>query len=234
MTTPDPVLTEQVADAIYARLVSGEWSSGTWLRQSQLAAEFEVSRTPIREALQTLSERGVVELVPKRGARIRLPTLRELREAYQVRAVLEGYAAAAAADLASQDQLDRLLAAERLFQESVDAFDGRGGTAGRDADGDAGADRWQAANDQFHDVIHEAAHNEVLASTIKTLHQRFPRNLTWGALGDLRLLSENVDQHRAIREAIEQRDVAAAHDLMQAHVERSGELLARRLTTLPD
>jgi DNA-binding GntR family transcriptional regulator len=227
MTDTDPALTERVADAIHARVISGEWPAGTWLRQSQLAEQFQVSRTPIREALQTLSARGVVELIPNRGARIRLPTLRELREAYLVRAVLEGLAADLAADLASQNQLDRLLAAERLFQASVEAFAaGDDGTA-------AGGQRWHTANDEFHEVIHEAAHNEVLASTIQTLHRRFPRNLTWGVLGDLRLLSENVEQHRAIREAIERRDRVAARELMQAHVERSGELLASRLTTLP-
>src|SRR5262249_33706919 len=154
----DPALTERVADAIHARVISGEWPAGTWLRQSLLAEQFQVSRTPIREALQTLSARGVVELIPNRGARIRLPTLRELREAYLVRAVLEGLAADLAADLASQDQLDRLLAAERLFQASVEAF-----AAGDNGSGDAGGQRWQAANDEFHEVIHEAAHNEVLA-----------------------------------------------------------------------
>lgn len=227
MTETDAALTERVADAIHARVVSGDWPAGTWLRQSQLAEEFAVSRTPIREALQTLSERGVVELIPNRGARIRLPTLRELREAYVVRAVLEGVAADAAADLATQEQLDRLLAAERMFEDAVEAYASDG-----DA-GDASGQRWQAANDEFHEVIHEAAHNGVLASTIKTLHRRFPRNLTWEVLGDLRLLNENVDQHRAIREAIERRDGAAARELMQAHVERSGELLAGRLRSLP-
>jgi len=223
----DPALTERVADAIHARIVSGDWPAGTWLRQNTLATEFEVSRTPIREALKTLTERGVVEQIPHRGARVRLPTLRDLREAYQVRAVLEGLAAEVAADLATQDQVDRLLAAETLFEEAVNAFaveGNRGAVSGRN---------WQAANDAFHEVLHEASHNEVLRTTIQQLHRRFPRNLTWGVLSDLRLLTENVSQHRAIREAVERRDGVAARELMQAHIRRSGELLATRLTDLP-
>lgn len=227
-TDNDTALSERVADAIHARIVSGDWPPGTWMRQSQLAEEFEVSRTPIRAALQMLTERGVLELIPNRGARIRQPTLRELQESYAVRAVLEGMAAAAAADLASQAQIDRLLAAERLFEEAVETV--ASGNKSRSA---RGALRWQTANDEFHLAIHEAAHNTVLANTIRTLHRRFPRNLTWGVLGDLRLLSENVDQHRAIRQAIERRDSEAACSLMQAHIKRSGELLARRLTVLP-
>jgi DNA-binding GntR family transcriptional regulator len=227
MDNSDPALTERVADAIHARIVGGDWPAGTWLRQNTLAAEFEVSRTPVREALKTLSERGVVEQIPHRGARVRLPTLRDLREAYTVRAVLEGLAAEIAADLATQDQMDRLLAAEKMFEDAVNAFaeDGaRGVNSGRS---------WQAANDAFHEVLHEASHNEVLRATIQQLHRRFPRNLTWGVLSDLRLLTDNVSQHRAIREAVERRDGVAARELMQAHIRRSGELLAARLTSLP-
>jgi DNA-binding GntR family transcriptional regulator len=227
MDNVDPALTERVADAMHARIVSGDWPAGTWLRQNTLAAEFEVSRTPIREALKALSERGVVEQIPHRGARVRRPTLRDLREAYTVRAVLEGLAAQIAADLATQDQMDRLLAAEKLFEEAVNAFA---------ADGDhsvASGRSWQAANDAFHEVLHEASHNELLRTTIAQLHRRFPRNLTWGVLSDLRLLTDNVSQHRAIREAVERRDGVAANELMQAHIRRSGELLATRLTNLP-
>jgi DNA-binding GntR family transcriptional regulator len=148
-------------------------------------------------------------------------------EAYTVRAVLEGLAAQIAADLATQDQMDRLLAAEKLFEEAVNAFA---------ADGDhsvASGRSWQAANDAFHEVLHEASHNELLRTTIAQLHRRFPRNLTWGVLSDLRLLTDNVSQHRAIREAVERRDGVAANELMQAHIRRSGELLATRLTNLP-
>jgi DNA-binding GntR family transcriptional regulator len=227
----DAALTERVADAIHARVISGEMPAGSWLRQSQLAEEFDVSRTPIRAALQALSERGVLELIPNRGARIRLPTRRELQESYAVRAALEGMAAAEAADLASQAQLDRMLAAESLFERAVQAFDGP--TNGGAGQGARAGEPWHEANDAFHTAIHDASHNGVLVATIRTLHQRFPRNLTWGVLGDLRLLTENVAQHRAIREAIERRDAEAARSLMQSHVQRSGELLATRLTALP-
>jgi DNA-binding GntR family transcriptional regulator len=220
-----PRRTEQaLADEIHARLIEGDWSEDGWLRQAQLAEEFRVSRTPIRQALQTLSERGVVELIPNRGARIRVPTQRELGEAYVVRAVLEGVAAEAAAELASQEQLARLLAAERLFTKSVQAFaEGAAGIAESRA-------AWQAANDDFHEVLQEASYNQVLHATIRTLHLRFPRNLTWGVLDDVRLLTENVKQHRAICEAVERRDGPAARALMEDHVRRSGNLLTTRLT----
>ncbi|WCB91777.1 putative D-xylose utilization operon transcriptional repressor [Baekduia alba] len=217
---------ERLTDAIHARVMSGELPAGAWLRQSRLATEFDVSRTPIREALQTLSERGVVELHPHRGARVRVPTLREIHEAYFVRAELEGIAAALAADLASQEQVDRLKAAEQLFEEAVASFQVDGDTD------DATRRTWQSANDAFHEVIHEASHNDVLRETLAGLHRRFPRNLTWGVLDDARLLKDNVAQHRRIREAIEARYGEGARTLMRDHVQRSGDLVASRLPDL--
>jgi DNA-binding GntR family transcriptional regulator len=221
-------LAARVADVIQARVASGELATGTWLRQSALAREFQVSRTPIREALQTLRARGLVELIPNRGARVRLPSLREIREAYFLRAELEGLAAELAADLISQSQLDRLRDAERLFEESVAAF---AAERTRRPPEPTVQETWLTANDLFHEVVQEASHNELLAATIAGLHQSFPRNLTWGVLDDLRLLEDNAAQHRLIREAIEARDGASARRLMVAHIKRSGELIAARSMT---
>jgi DNA-binding GntR family transcriptional regulator len=220
---------ELLADAIHERIISGELPTGSWLRQSQLASEFDVSRTPIREALQTLSERGVVELLPHRGARVRLPTRREIEEAYFVRAELEGIAVVLAADLATQAQVDRLRDAERLFEQAVASFDANADEATTEST----RRRWQEANDAFHTVLHEASHNDVLRETLVGLHRRFPRNLTWGVLDDARLLRENVEQHRRIREAVEARDGEAARAAMREHIQRSGELLVRRLPDFP-
>jgi DNA-binding GntR family transcriptional regulator len=226
----DADLAGRVADEIQARVASGELPLGSWLRQDALAREHRVSRTPIREALQTLRARGIVELIPNRGARVRPRSAREVHEAYFLRAELEGLAAELAADLISQAQLDRLREAERMFGESVAAF-----ATQRASDGTAPqVERtWLRANDLFHEVIQEASHNQLLAATIAGVHRSFPRNLTWGVLDDLRRLEENVEQHRLIREAIETRDGTGARRLMVAHVKRSGELVASRAYDAP-
>ncbi|MDE3134919.1 MAG: FCD domain-containing protein, partial [Acidobacteriota bacterium] len=79
------------------------------------------------------------------------------------------------------------------------------------------------------EVVQEASSNQQLRQTIRSLHRSFPRNLSWEALGqDLRLLEENVTQHRAIRVAVENADGMAARQLMVQHVKRSGELVALR------
>src|SRR5688500_5970879 len=86
-------LVSSIADEIRAGIMTGRFSLGSRLRQNSLASEFGVSRTPIREALRWLHAEGVVDLVPNRGAVVRGLTPRELRDAYRVRAELEGLAA---------------------------------------------------------------------------------------------------------------------------------------------
>ena len=214
---------ERVAGAIQARVLSGAVPVGTRLRQESLAEEFGVSRTPVREALRQLQATGLVELEPNRGAVVRGPSAREIREAYEVRAELEGLAAELAAERISDRDLLRLREAQALFRESVTTLIER--RARRPAPW-RDESVWVRANDLFHQAILDAAGNGRLNTTIADLHRSFPRDLTWVALSQSsRLLAENVDQHEAILEAIERRDPAEARRRMIEHVRSAGELV---------
>lgn len=214
-------LVDQLASKLRDQILSGELDIGSQLRQSTLAEQFEVSRTPIREALRKLESEGLVELIPHRGALVRGPTPREIREAYEVRAELEGLAAERAADWITEEQLRRLAEANRRFQDyASEASD----MASEDI---KHTRKWVEANDTFHEVIQEAARNDMLMQTIGGLHRAFPRNLTGIALGrDPRLVKQNAAEHARILDAIESRDGAAARSAMTDHVRRSGEIVA--------
>jgi DNA-binding GntR family transcriptional regulator len=215
---------ERLAGAIQAQVLSGALPVGTRLRQEALAAQFGVSRTPVREALRQLAATGLVELLPNRGAIVRGPSARELREAYEVRAELEGLAAELAAARISDRDLVRLREAQALFRKSVTTLVAR--RARRPA---LWKDEsvWVRANDLFHQAILDAAANGRLSDTIADLHRSLPRNLTWAALSrSSRLLEENVEQHERILEAIEERDPVEARRRMIEHVRSAGELVA--------
>lgn len=204
-------LVDRLAAEIETRVLSGGIPPGARLRQEALAAEFGVSRTPVREALRKLQAKGLVELVPNRGAVVRRPSARDIREAYEVRAELEGLAAELATRRIADGELLRVREAVALLRRS--------GTTPR---------AWVRANDLFHQTILAAAANDRLSATIAELHRSFPRDLTWGALaGNSRLLEENVEQHRAILEAIERGDGSEARRRMVAHVRSAGELVTR-------
>jgi DNA-binding GntR family transcriptional regulator len=215
-------LVDEVAQKIQGRIMAGSIPIGSWLRQESLATEFGVSRTPIREALRKLQASGVVEFVPNRGALVRGPTVRDIREAYEIRAELEAYAAELATHWIRPDQLERLREAEAMFRDSVaDLVEGR--THGADS---AAEENWFHANTVFHEVVQEAAQNQRLRAMIADLHRSFPRNLTWAALREnVRLLDENVAQHHRIREAIERGQADVARREMGEHVRFAKELV---------
>jgi DNA-binding GntR family transcriptional regulator len=229
MATVDPepgaALSEVLAEEIHRRILSGEIPVGSWLRQDALATEFEVSRMPVREAFRILGGRGVLELVPRRGALVQGPTPRDIRESHEVRAELEGYAAELAAD-----RIDRVQVAE--LAELADAFDEIAAGA-LEADGDAdpaelGA-RWASVNDRFHALILEAADNSHLTVSVQELRRRVPHNTTFSVIaGNRRQLELNAADHRKIYEAIEAAEGAKARRLIRQHILRASELIARR------
>lgn len=222
-------LVDQLAADIQSRVLSGAFPSGTWLRQSALASEFGVSRTPIREALRKLQAGGLVELQPHRGALVRGLSAREIRDAYEVRAALEALAAELAAQRIRHDQLDELRDAQDQFRAGLAAT-----VAARERADSAGGDEqraaaWGRANDQFHQVIQQAAGNDVLVSTLARLHRSFPRDLSRIVLAESTpLLRANVQEHEEIVTALEHHDAAGAGELMRRHVRHAGELVTLR------
>ena len=229
MTASADALVDELAARIQTRVLNGEIETGTWLRQESLAAEFGVSRTPVREALRKLQATGLVEVQPRRGALVRGVSTRDIREAYEVRAELEGLAAELAAARIRDRELQRLRDAQALFRQSVASLLAwRDRRPADDLPPDAYAE-WNRGNDLFHLAIQSVAGNARLSAMLADLHRSFPRDLTWLVLGEnARLLDENVAQHEAILDAIARHDSKAARRRMVEHVRRAGELVTRR------
>lgn len=226
-TSERRALVDKLAATLQARVLSGELPTGARLRQEALAEEFGVSRTPVREALRKLQASGLVEVRPNRGALVRGLSAREVRDAYEVRAELEGLAAELAALHPHQEDIDALREAQREFRAALDeAVDARGRS---EPPSEEISLRWGRANDLFHQTIQHAGGNAVLEATLTHLHRSFPRDLSRTVLREsTTLLQENVHEHEAIIDAIDRRDPAAARELMVKHVRRAGGLITRR------
>ena len=211
-------LVDHLAQQIQARIMSGALARGTRLRQEALADEFGVSRTPVREALRQLQSSGMLVVEPRRGAIVHGPSSRDIREAYLVRAELEGIAAELATELVNDEQLERLRGAVDRFQTMATELTGADRSASLVPDADVA---WAAANETFHNVVLEAADNHRLRATVEHLYLSgaIPRDLAWAALSQsARLLHEDAEQHAQILAAIEAgRAIAGAQADAPAH-----------------
>src|SRR5882757_3624862 len=117
--SPDIKLVNKLVEQIHAKIALGEYGPGDRLRQKLLAEEFKVSRTPIREALRLLEAKQVISQAHRHSAVIRVPSAREIRETYQVRAELEGLATELAAQWITDGQLGELRRIHGQFVRSV-------------------------------------------------------------------------------------------------------------------
>jgi DNA-binding GntR family transcriptional regulator len=150
--------------------------------------------------------------------------------AYQVRAELEGLAAAIATPRLSKDQLNRLLHASAQFDAIVAELSLA--EVNRQAASDERRRAWTAANDEFHETLLHAGENLELVQAVNALHLRFPRNLSLRAIGDsLGLAKKNANEHTMIRLAVEAGDSERARVEMRSHVLSSGELVGAWLDT---
>lgn len=223
--TVDIHLVDKLVVEIQGRISDGDIPIGSWLRQERLAQELGVSRMPIREALRQLQAVGAVEIIANRGARVRLPSTLDVIEVYAVRGLLEGNAGAAAAQLITSDQIERLQAANEKFKQIINDLESKKRGAEKAAQA-----RWREATSQFQAVIIEACGNRTLAEVVEGLHRKIPRNLAWlGLGGDLRRLKRNAAEHQQILDAINNGDSERARELLTARADHASELLVRTL-----
>ena len=89
-------------------IVEGRLVAGEWINELEFCAQFEISRTPLREALKVLASEGLVELVPRRGAHVARLSMREIVDLFEALGAVEGIAAELAAARMSAADLDKL------------------------------------------------------------------------------------------------------------------------------
>ena len=215
---------DDIARVLEDEIVGGLIAPGTVLRQEQLSERFEVSRTPVREALRRLAALGLVSFEPNRGVRVRSVSPAELREAYLVRAELESLATEVATPRMTAADLEALDAAEERFSALTLQLreQARHGLASESPL----FVEWMQANYAFHDVIYGVAAMPFVERLAKSARRTFIGDRVWSARVELdELYAKNDLQHRAIRDAIAAGSAAGARLLAREHVLSSGRLL---------
>jgi DNA-binding GntR family transcriptional regulator len=222
---------DELALEIERAIIAGDIEPGTVLRQETLSERFEVSRTPVREALRRLAALGLVSFEPNRGVRVRSISAHELREAFLVRAELEALATEVATPKMTPDDLAEMDRIERRFGElTLELRDQARSGAPRDASLFV---EWMQANYAFHDVVYRVADLPLVERIAKSARRTFIGDRAWQARAELdELYAKNDLQHRAIREAIGAGSAQAARVLAREHVLSSNRLIEVVLETL--
>jgi len=209
---------DDIARVLEDEIVGGVIPPGTVLRQEQLSERFEVSRTPVREALRRLAALGSVSPA-------------ELREAHLVRAELEALATEVATPRMTPADLEALDAAERRF--SALTLELREQARRGSASESPLFVEWMQANYAFHDVIYAVAAMPLVERLAKGARRTFIGDRVWSARAELdELYAKNDLQHRAIREAIAAGSAAGARLLAREHVLSSGRLMESVIESL--
>ena len=117
------LLHQEVVRVIFRSLIQGKIRPGERLVEEQIAAELGVSRSPIRRALVEMSQNGIVDLVPRKGARIKSWSINEIIDFWRFRVLIEGLAVEQAVERMSQEEIDGLLKVMQDLEKAVLADD---------------------------------------------------------------------------------------------------------------
>jgi DNA-binding GntR family transcriptional regulator len=194
------------------QIITGEIKPGQRLDERDLAERFEVSRTPVREALRGLQERGLVEIMPRRGVIVATISLDGLGELLEAQCELEALVARRAAESMTPMERKEL---ELLHQQ---------GALQAESGDQAG---YLETNDQFHATIARGTHNAVLITMLGDLRDRlapFRRAQTY-----VDRLAVSHDEHDAIVRAIFAGDPEAAFIAMRDHDARLSNNVLRMI-----
>lgn len=203
--TPDR-RTDRVRGVLEEMIVEGFFADGERLDEVKLSDQLKVSRTPLREAFQSLAASGLVELRPRRGAFVRFPALDEVVEMFDVMAEIEALCGRYAARRMTQHDLEEIQAALLLCEKAVEQND---------------PDDYYQANQTFHQLIYAASGNRFLAAEAERLHRRLKpfRRLQLRMRGRP---AESLREHRAIVSALADGDETRVTQAMRDHIAVQG------------
>jgi DNA-binding GntR family transcriptional regulator len=208
---------ETLRDAIEEMIAVGKLAPGQHLDETELAAAFGVSRTPIRETLILLASMGLVVIRPRRGAVVAELGPQELLERFEVMSELEAVIGRLAARRMTPAEQEALLAAHAACKEAVDAND---------------PDDYYVKNEAFHEAIYAGSHNQFLVEQARSLYRRLrPYRRLQLRVRDR--VNNSYAEHEGLVRAILAGDGELAARLAREHVMIQGQRFSDLMASLP-
>lgn len=201
-------LSSQAYETVRAMIISKELSPGQKIVQDKLAEDLGISRTPLRSALQMLEGEGLIESLPRKGVIVKEFKDEEVVEIYDCRMALEGTAIRLFTERASTQEI---LDLRNMFTPFLK--------------GDIDESVYSVVDGEFHDAIMEGCGN----SFLHKIFQQSNLLVCIDLIGLLRSPKETLPEHMAIIDAIENRDADLAESLAKLHLDKTKQLILKRI-----
>uniref|UniRef100_UPI003100EA1C GntR family transcriptional regulator n=1 Tax=Neorhizobium sp. EC2-8 TaxID=3129230 RepID=UPI003100EA1C len=208
---------DELRDHLEEMILDGRLAPGERLDEMELSRRFGLSRTPVREAIKSLLAIGLIETRGRQGTHVALLSIPAIIEMFDVMASLEGLCAKLAARRAT---LNERAAMRAVHEELVKAYEG----------GDPVA--FYKVNQQFHDLLYEAAHTHFIAEQAIQLRRRIGAYRLRATYQPGRMLG-TLTEHVRIMDAIDAGDPDAAQKAASDHVQLLGDQLTDFISSLP-
>ncbi|MCP5281902.1 MAG: GntR family transcriptional regulator [Rhodoferax sp.] len=197
-------LHEEVTNRIRDMIVESKLVPGERIQELELAQQLGVSRTPIREALKVLTSEGLVELLPLRGAIVKVFTDKDAHDMLDVIALLEAFAGERACK-AEQSRIDAILDMHERMQQLYEQRQRL---------------EYFVLNQQIHEALIALADNETLSMTHAILSKRM-RSLRYSGNSGAENWAAALAEHTRMMEALARRDGPALASAMREHIQNT-------------
>jgi len=195
-------LHEEIAGSLRQMIFDGELEGGIRVPEKQLCERFDISRTPLREALKVLANEGLITLLPNKGARVSKLTPEDIDEVFPIMGALEAVAGEMAAGAISEEGIAEIralhyqMALHHTRKERLEYF---------------------SLNQQIHERILEAAGNPTLSQMYKTLSGRIRRARYIANISQARW-DQAMQEHETILQTLVERQGERLGELLKTHL----------------
>jgi DNA-binding GntR family transcriptional regulator len=205
-----------VYQQIKERLLEGTYVAGERLQVEALKTQFQVSKQPVMEALRRLADEGLVDIIPQVGCAVSRYPQREVTDFFRFFAGMEGVLVEIAVGRSTETQLRRL-----------DQVETQIATLRGETDPKRRSHGYRVHNREFHAIVHEMAGSGIMAVTCERMFDLSDFLINTHGVGTP--LSDALDErhadHERIIEALRMGDSVAARSAMEAHIERTSEII---------
>jgi DNA-binding GntR family transcriptional regulator len=205
--------TATVSEQVRRRILEGVYAPGETLTESRLMADLNVGRTPVREALRQLEADELVTIMPRKGATVNKPSLKDVEETYSIAGALEALAASLSVSRMDQNTVKKLIDLQN---------------AGKKKQAENDIRNYCNINSEFHQTLVEHCDNVKLIRMIKALrrHTHRFRLITFAVPGRIQ---RSVEEHERLLECVKRGDAKAVRKVMEDHWNHTREMLVQYL-----